>query len=61
MNQKHTSCKCRWRFDSRKCNSHQKWNNNKCLCQCKNPKDHHVYKILLCVNVKMVDMQEVLQ
>ena len=23
-------------FDSRKCNSNQKWNNNKCGCECKN-------------------------
>ena len=28
---KHISCKCR--FDGRKCNSDQWWNNNKCLCE----------------------------
>ena len=30
--------------DGRKCNSNQKWNNDKCRCECKNPKEHHVYK-----------------
>ena len=24
------------------CNSNQKWNNNKCRCDCKNPKNHCV-------------------
>ena len=32
---KHTSCKCKCRFDERKCNSDQRWNNNKCWCECK--------------------------
>ena len=27
---KHISCKCKYKFDGRKCNSNQKWNNNKC-------------------------------
>ena len=27
---KHVSCKCKCRFDGRKCNSDQWWNNNKC-------------------------------
>ena len=31
----HISCECRCRFDGRKCNSCQWWNNNKCLCECK--------------------------
>ena len=26
----HVSCKFKYKFDSRKCNSNQKWNNNKC-------------------------------
>ena len=34
------SCKCKWTFGSRKCNSNQKWNNNKCWFKCKNPKKH---------------------
>ena len=27
---KHTSCKCKSKFDGRKCNSNQKWNNDQC-------------------------------
>ena len=30
------SCKCKCRFDGRKCNSDEWWNNNKCWCECKN-------------------------
>ena len=32
---KHISCECKCRFDGRKCNSNQWWNNNKCWCECK--------------------------
>ena len=32
---KHILCKCKCKFDSRKCNSNEKWNNHKCWCQCK--------------------------
>ena len=31
----HISCKCKCKFDGRKCNLNQKWNNNKCRCECK--------------------------
>lgn len=31
----HISCKCKCKFDSRKYNSKQKWNNHKCQCECK--------------------------
>ena len=41
---KHISCKCKCKFNSKKCNSNQKWNNNKCRCVCKNPKEHHCKK-----------------
>ena len=27
---KHISCDCKCKFDGRKCNSYQKWNNDKC-------------------------------
>ena len=33
------SCKCKCKFDEKKCNSNQWWNNNKCRCECKK---HHV-------------------
>ena len=32
---KHIACKYKCKFDSRKCNSNQKWNNGKCRCECK--------------------------
>ena len=35
---KHISCKCKCKFDGRKCNLIQKWNNHKCRCKCKNKK-----------------------
>ena len=28
--------------DIRKCNLNQKWNNDKCWCECTNMKQHHV-------------------
>ena len=41
---KHISCKCKCKFDGGKCNAHQKSNNYKCRCECKNPKEHCVYE-----------------
>ena len=35
---KDISCKCKCKFDGKKCNSNQKWNNDKCRCECKK---HH--------------------
>ena len=35
---KNISSKCKYKFDGRKCNSNQKWNNDKCRCECENPK-----------------------
>ena len=32
---KHISCEYRYKFDARKYNSNQKWNNDKCWCECK--------------------------
>ena len=32
------SCKCGCKFDGKKCNSNQKWNNDKCWCGFRNPK-----------------------
>ena len=43
----HVSCECKCnksKFDGRKCNSYRKWNNDKCLCECENLKEHHMYK-----------------
>ena len=41
---KHISCECRCEFDDRKCNSRQKWNNDKCQCECEKPIKHPVLK-----------------
>ena len=35
---KHIACECKPIFHGRKCNSDQKWNNNKCQCECKKHK-----------------------
>ena len=33
---KHISCDCKCKFNSKACNSNQKWNNKTCHCECKN-------------------------
>ena len=53
---KDISYECKCKFDGRKCISNQKWNKNKCRCECKK---HHIckkkiiFEILLHVVVKM--------
>ena len=32
---KHFSCDCKCKCNSATCNSNQKWNNKRCLCECK--------------------------
>ena len=60
---KDVSCKYKCKFDGRKCNSNQKWNNDKCRCECKK---HHIrekkiiFRILMHVVAKMVNIQRVL-
>ena len=39
---KHISCECKCKFDGRKSNSNQWWNNEKCWCKCK--KHHRLEK-----------------
>ena len=56
---KHTSCKCKCKFDGRKCNSNQKRNNDEHGCDCKHPKEHNsrekiIFRILLDVVAKMI-------
>ena len=51
---KHVSCKCDCKFDSRICNSVQRWNNNKCRNECNNPKEHHACKKYYIWNSSMV-------
>ena len=31
------------KFDIRKCNSDQRWNNDKCRYECENPKEHNAF------------------
>ena len=52
---KHLSCKCKCKFDGRKCNSDQWWNNDKCWYDCKKIMymKKIMFGILLHVAVKM--------
>ena len=58
----HISCKCKCKIAGKKCNSNQKWNNNKSRCKCK----HIIYLkkilfgILLHVVGKIVNIYQVL-
>ena len=36
---KNIPCECKCKFDGRKYNSNQKWNNGECQCECKK---HHI-------------------
>ena len=31
----HNTCKCKYRFNSSACNNKQRWNDDKCRCECK--------------------------
>ena len=58
---KRISWKCKCKFNSRKYNSNLKRSNNKCQCECKNPKEHYMFEkvifgILLHVVAKMVNI-----
>ena len=37
-------CKFICKFDGGKFNLNQNWNNDKCRCECKNPKKYHACK-----------------
>ena len=39
---KHISSECKCKLDGRKFNSNQKWNNDKCRCEWRNPKEQHM-------------------
>ena len=51
---KHISCECQCKFNGKKCNSKQNWNNGKCWCESRNLKEHH--GILLQLVAKMVNI-----
>ena len=48
---RHISCECKCKFDGRKCNSDQCWNNDKCRCECKKlhvPEKDYVWNPATC-------------
>ena len=52
---KHIYCKCKCKCDGRICNSNQNWNNNKCWCEYKNPKEHmYIKKIVFGILLHVV-------
>ena len=61
---KHISCKCKCKFDGRKCNSNQKWNNNKCQASAKIQENimhvKNIFGILIQVLLIMVNIWHVL-
>ena len=62
---RHISCKCGCKFDCRKWKLNQKWNNNKCWCECKSLKEHCcakkvIFEFLQHLAGEMLNMQEVL-
>ena len=44
---KDISCKYKYKFGGRKRHSDQKWNDDKCRCECKNLRKHHTCKKIL--------------
>ena len=39
----HETCKCKCRLDASACNNEQRWNEDKCRCECKESIDKGVY------------------
>ena len=58
---RHISCKSKCKFVGRRCNSNQKWHNDKCWCECKKHQtcEKIVFAILLHVVAKMVNNLQV--
>ena len=38
------SCDCKCKCNDKKCNSDQKWDGDKCQCECKKTIKHHICK-----------------
>ena len=59
---KDISWECKRKFYGRKCNSNQKWNNDKCRCDFKNPiyVKKIIFRILLHVVVKIENISQIL-
>ena len=39
----HETCKCKCRLDGSVCNNKQRWNEDKCSCECKELIDKGIY------------------
>ena len=60
---KDISHQCKYKFDGRKCNSNQNWNNDKCQYECKKYNVHekdYTWNPAIYIVVKMVNIQQVL-
>ena len=56
----HETCKCKCRLDASVCNNKQRWNNDKCQCECKELIDKGICDkqyigILVTVNVNVIN------
>ena len=56
----HETCKCECRLDAIVCSNKQRWNNDKCRCECKELIDKGVcvkdlFGILVIVNLNMIN------
>ena len=55
----HKTCKCKCRLDASVCNNKQRWNNDKCRCECKELIKVYVIKdmlgILVIVNLNPIN------
>ena len=57
----HISCECKYKFDDRKCNANQKWNNDKHRCEYQNKKNilcvkKYIFEILLHLIERVANM-----
>ena len=55
----HETCKCKCRLDASVCNNKQRWNNDKCRCECKELIDkgmiRDLFGILVIVSVHVIN------
>ena len=53
----HETCKCKCRLDASVCKNKQRWNNDKCQCECKELIDaiSDIFRIVAIVNVNAIN------
>ena len=49
------TCKCQYRLDTSVCNNKQRWNDNKCRCECKEFLTKDLFRILVIVSVNVIN------